>query len=88
VANIDALNDIVAIVEKKDKSANGNGVFIMLGLTHGLYKSSDTRRDNANNGSRVIELKSLAGEEEPYSAWIVFKTDMATTRALIEATLT
>jgi hypothetical protein len=88
VENVDALNDVVVIYERKDKTTTGDGVFVCLGLTHGLYKASDTKRENTANGARTIELKSMAGEEEPFSAFILFKTDYATTKALITATLT
>jgi hypothetical protein len=88
IANIDNLQDVVICYERKDKTTTADGTFVILGLTHGLYKSSDTKRENAANGARTIELKSLAGEEEPYSAFILHVTDYATTKAALVATLT
>ena len=86
IANGDRLNDVVVIVENKDKGTAGDGAFEVLGLSHGLWKSSDVQSANTANGSRVIELKSLAGQEEQFSKNTLLVTDYATTLAALEAT--
>lgn len=84
IQNVDNLSDIVAIYESKDKTTTGEGVFRILGLSHGLFSLTDTMRVNENSGARNIELQSLAGQEEPKSMWTFFKTSYATTLGLIE----
>jgi len=87
IQNLDDINDIVVVVELKDKNDTGEGVFVAYGLKKGLWKSTDTRRWNDINGARNIEMSSLAGQEEPYSHYVVLATDYATTRALLEGLL-
>ncbi len=84
VENVDNIQDAVVIVENKDKTDDGDGVFEVYGLKLGLYPSSDTRRSNDINGARSLELTSLADQEEAVSRYILFDTDYATTKALIE----
>jgi hypothetical protein len=69
-ANVDGFNDLVIVVERKDKTTSGNGVLVVLGAKNGLYKSADTQRENDKNGARSIELKSLSGQEEMFSQYI------------------
>lgn len=71
VENADALNDLVVVVENKDKGANGDGTFKAYGVKYGLYVSADSLMANDNSGARNIELASLAGQEEPYSEYTV-----------------
>jgi hypothetical protein len=82
---IDNINDVVVIYERKDKTIDGDGVFIMKGLAKGLYKSADDQTENAELGSRVLSLASLGGQEEPVSKNTLFLTDYATTKALLIA---
>lgn len=84
---LDALSDIVVVVEGLNKMSDGDGAFVMFGFDTGLYKSSDTRRFNNLNGNRVIEMTSQAGEEPGVSQHIVYNTDEATTRAMLDALL-
>ena len=86
--NVDDMDDLIVIVETKDKNDTGDGVFRGYGMKYGLYKSTDTRRANDINGARNIELTSLAGQEEPYSNYVVLDTDYATTKALLEDLIT
>lgn len=88
ILNVDDLNDVIVIVEGKDKSADGDGVFFAYGAKNGLWKSSDTQRANDINGARNIELTSLAGQEEQYSRFVVLKTDYETTLALLNTLVT
>lgn len=88
IENIDNINDVVIIVESKDKSDDGDGVFRALGVKKGLWKSTDTYRDNDINGARNIELTSLAGQEEAYSRFVYLDTDYATSLAALVATET
>lgn len=88
ITNVDNINDVVVFVELKDKNDTGEGVFVCYGLKKGLWKTTDTQRANDLNGARNIELKSLAGQEEPFSRYIYLDNDYATTRAALEALLT
>lgn len=83
VENLDNLDDVVIIVESKDKPDDGDGVFRVFGMKYGLYPSSDTMRANDINGARNIELTSLSGQEEPQSNYTLLVTDYATTKALL-----
>lgn len=80
--NMDQPDDVIAIVELKDKTTTGEGVFRVLGAKNGLYTSADAEDTSASNGARVITLSSMANQEEPYSAEILFDTDYATTAAI------
>ncbi len=71
IANVDQMDDLVVVVESKDKNLTGDGVFIGYGVKKGLWKSTDTQRANDINGARNLELASLAGQEEPFSRYIV-----------------
>lgn len=84
VEGMDNLDDIVVIVESKDKPADGNGAFRVFGMKYGLYPTTDTMRANDINGARNIELTSLSGQEEPHSNYTLLDTDYATTKALLE----
>ena len=88
ILNLDQINDVMAFVEIKDKNDTGEGIFLGYGVKKGLWKSTDTQRANNINGARSIEMVSLAGQEEPFSRYVLFDTDYATTRALLEGLLT
>lgn len=88
IRNADDLDDLVIVVEKKDKEADGDGTFLAYGCKYGLYKVTDAQRANDINGARNIELASLPGQEEPYAAYVVLDTDYATTAALLETLVT
>lgn len=79
VENLDNLDDVVVIVESKDKTTTGEGVFRVYGAKYGLYPTTDTARANDLNGARNIELASQSGEEEPHSNYTFIDTDYATT---------
>ncbi len=66
--NLDSINDVVVVVESKDKG--NDGTFRIYGLKAGLYPTSDEHDANANNGARVLSLESMAGQEEPYATYI------------------
>ena len=88
IRNGDDLDDLVVFVEQKDKNTGGDGTFIGYGCKYGLYKTTDTQRANDINGARNIELASLAGQEEPYSRYVLLATDYATTKALLTTLIT
>lgn len=88
IRNADDLDDLVIFVEQKDKNTGGDGTFIGYGCKYGLFKTTDTQRANDINGARNIELASLAGQEEPYSRYILLDTDYATTLALLTTLIT
>jgi hypothetical protein len=85
IDNVDNLNDVIVVVESKDKTEDGDGVFIAYGVKNGLWKSTDTQRANDINGARNIELTSLGGQEEPYSRYIVLSTDYDGTLTMLES---
>jgi hypothetical protein len=87
-ANADALDDLVIIVETKEKYDGGDGTFNILGLKNGLYKSAYSRVYNDADGVRTIELSSMEGEGEEHSQWTLLDTDYLTTKALVEGLLT
>ncbi len=87
IINLDSINDVIVVVELKDKNDTGEGVFAAYGVKNGLWKSTDTQRANDSNGARKIEMTSLDGQEEGYSRYVVFSTDYATTRNMLESLL-
>jgi hypothetical protein len=87
VKDIDSMGDLVLIIERKQKTTTGDGVFVAYGVQTGLYVTSDTHRQNADNGSRSIELASRATETEQYSKYNVLATNYATTKALLDSLL-
>lgn len=86
-ANVDNFNDLIIVVERKDKTTTGEGVLIVLGAKNGLYKASDTQRENDANGARKIEMKSMAGKEEIFSQWVYFDTSLTAMKANLESLL-
>ena len=87
VKALDELSDLVIIVERKNKGADGNGAFQIYGLLTGLYKSSDTMRANTASGKRIIELTNQAEEESTVSYHVFYDTDYPTTKGAAEALL-
>src|SRR5690554_6457718 len=87
VKALDELSDLVVIVERKNKGADGDGAFQIYGLQTGLYKSSDTMRAITASGKRIVELTNQAEEESTVSYHVFFDTDYATTKAAVEALL-
>ena len=87
VLNLDGLNDVCVIVEYKQKSTTGDGVFVGYGLKSGLYVTADTRRANDQNGVRSLELATNDQEGEPFSQYNVLVTDYATTKSTLEGLL-
>ena len=88
VENLDNLKDVFVVVNYKNKTTTGDGVFVIYGLRSGLYPSTDTKRANENNGTRSIELTSLDNQLEKNSQNNYLATDYATTLAALEALLT
>lgn len=85
ILNMDKLEDVIIIYERKSKTSDGDGDFVIRGARTGLYKSADDRDENTVDGARVLALSSQGGEEEPNSENIFFDTDYATTKAAIVA---
>lgn len=83
--SVDNLKDVIVIVESRDKTDDGDGVFRVYGALYGLDVTSDTHRANTNKGARTLELGSRDGDNEPYSYYVFYDTDYATTKAAIEA---
>lgn len=81
----------VALYENNHKGAAGNSAFEVLGIDVGLELTSLTRAsdDDDNDGGFVLELKtpeSGNGKESRMPATF-FKTDYATTKALVDGYL-
>lgn len=87
VANIDAMDDICAVVEFKEKPADADGTFVGYGLDCGLYISADSRRANDANGVRVLEATSLEPNFEKVSQFNILKTDITSSYAATKAML-
>ncbi len=68
--NLDNAEDVVVIVERRNKGVDGDGAFAVLGAKNGLYKSTDTERTNDIDGARNIEWTSLDIALEPYSSYV------------------
>jgi hypothetical protein len=83
VEGMDNLDDIVVIVEMKEKPTDADGTFRVFGMKNGLYPSTDTMRANDIDGARNIEMTSLDGQGEPWSNYTLLATDYATTLALL-----
>ncbi|MFO7864466.1 MAG: hypothetical protein R6U85_10730 [Salinivirgaceae bacterium] len=84
VKALNDLNDIVIVVENKNAGQAGDGKFEVYGFDTGLYKTNLTRRSNENGGTFTLEMGSLEGEAPTRSHYVLFDTDAATTKALLE----
>lgn len=68
IANLDAMDDLVAVVVRKS-TALVDGKIEIYGLQGGLSVSSDTFRSNTDNMTRTIELTSPEGSQEAHSVY-------------------
>jgi hypothetical protein len=86
---LDGLQDILVVVESKNKNVagSGDGTFKAYGVETGLYKSADDHTANDNNGSRLVALTNRAEQESTVSSHVVLDTDYATTLTMLEASL-
>lgn len=84
----DNLGDLVIVVENKDKETNCDGTFFIYGLQKGLYKTTDTQRAIADDGSRKIELASMDNGLEKHATYIFDAGTYAQTLAILVATET
>lgn len=85
--NLSAMDDVVVIVELKDKGTGGDGEFVILGLEKGLFRSADSWSANENQGARMLDLQSMGDSPEVEERWILDAGDRATTLALIQTLL-
>lgn len=81
VDSLRSINDVVSIVENKNKGIAGDGAFEIYGLETGLYKTTLTKRSNDNGGTYNLEMGTQAGEEASTPTHVFFATDYATTAA-------
>ena len=88
VLALKSINDIVAIVENKNKGVAGDGAFEIYGLETGLYKTTLTKRSNDNGGTYSLEMGTQAGEEASTPTHVFFLTSYAATAALRTALYT
>ena len=82
--NLDALADIVVIVEMKNKLGD-DSTFRVFGAKNGMYPTSDEWTANDIDGARAIEVSSLETATEPYSKNNYETTDYTTTLAALVA---
>lgn len=84
VKELKQLNNVVFVVEKKDKGASGDSAFAMYGYETGLFKATLEQDSNADGG--VFKVSMVAeGQSTPY--FNVYDTSYATTKAMLEALL-
>jgi hypothetical protein len=88
ILNVDDMKDICIIFEYKEKTDDGDGVFPGYGFKSGLYVSTDTKRANAAQGTRNIELTTAESEGEDFSEYVFDAGDVASSRLALEALLT
>ena len=88
VLMVDNMDDLVIFVEYKQKNTTGDGIFVGYGLASGLWCEKDDRDSSVSNASRMVEFGTRDQEGEPVSQYNLIKTDYATTKALLEASLT
>ncbi|RLI47582.1 hypothetical protein DRO61_07730 [Candidatus Bathyarchaeota archaeon] len=86
VENLDAIKDVVCVVERKAKNVD-DGTFVIYGLGTGLYVATDEQTSNEANGTRALSLATMPGWEEKNSQNNLLDTDYATTKALLEGLL-
>lgn len=82
--NIDALSDIVVIVEMKNKIGD-DSTFRVFGAKNGMFPTSDEWTANDIDGARAVEVASLETASEPFSKNNYQATDYATTLAALIA---
>jgi hypothetical protein len=87
VENIDNMDDVFVVFERLNTPSD-DGKFVARGVKYGLTVNSDEMDENENKGARVLELTSMEEGEEPYSSYTVLDSDAATTRDMLNATLT
>ena len=83
-ANLDKADNIFVVVEKNGSQTEG--CFVAYGINNKLWKTAQAKMANDNNGVTKVEFQTRAGEEEEYSEYVLWKTDYATTLALLVAT--
>lgn len=87
VKALNDLNDVVVVVENKNKGNAGDGAFEVYGFETGLHKTSFTKRSNDNGGTFTLELASQAGEESSVSHHIYYETSYSVSKAALDALL-
>lgn len=87
--NIDNMDDLIVVIEGIDKnvSGSGDGTFKAYGVETGLWKNADDHKHQENSGARLFVMQNKADQESTVSAHVVLITDLATTRIMLEASL-
>jgi hypothetical protein len=86
IKQLDAIDDVVFIVENRAKST-ADGTFKIYGLEQGLWVSEATQSSADNDNLHILTLSSQEGKEESSRPKAYFDTDYATTKAALEAML-
>lgn len=76
--------EVVAIVEQKNKSTNGESSFWVYGWDAGLKLGDFTFDHNENNGGAIIPLTSIDPDTEPDPPIRLFMTDYETTKVFFD----
>ena len=87
---VEALNDIddiVVIVENKNKGIDGDGAFEVYGLDTGLWKTSFTKRSNDNGGTFVLEFANKEGQAPTRSHYVDYDTSYTVSKAALDLLL-
>jgi hypothetical protein len=88
ILNVDALEDVFIVFERKHKTSDGDGVFVGYGLGCGLNKSNSNKRENAVDGARIIELTTPEGAAEKYSEFTIHATTYQGTLDMLNGLMT
>lgn len=84
VTALDSFNNVVIVVENKDKGVAGASAFAIYGLDTALFKATMTQESNVDAG--VFKVSMVAeGQRVPY--YNLYDTDYATTKALLDSLL-
>jgi hypothetical protein len=84
MANVSAMNELVIVVENKDKGLTGESAFEVFGVDSGLFKTALTSESNTDAG--VIKV-TMAAEGQKVAKYKFLHTDYATSKADLEALL-
>ena len=85
VQNLNNLNDIVIVVQNKNKGVSGSGAFEVYGFDTGLYKSSLTKRSNDNGGTFQLRNDFFVGGSSTKSHYVLLSETVAATVTMLES---
>jgi hypothetical protein len=74
IENLDSMDDICIVFERKHKPTSGDGVFVGFGFESGLWRASGEMDSNANSGVRKLTFATLDASPETQSQYNVMIT--------------